>query len=405
MHVGVFILRDLSLAGGSLVRIVGITKYLEEMGCKVTLFAPNYTPLLKGKVNYVQIPDNCIRGSKSVEYSAYPFLWPLTILPSDKRLINLIKAHDIDLIHCHQHTSAFRLFKIKNKLKIPIAFEIHGILKLQQSDIKATERKGRLVTSRLLRAERNMFREMNSIFVRTQYEKDYITKEFLIPSSKIFIVPDGADVDFLGKSISEDEREKCFKELNLSPTKKTIFFAGEFKLQSGVTDLLSAFNIVSSRRSDVQLVLIGEGALMNEVKGLVSQYKLANVALPGRVPRDRFKLYQNIADVMVTPEIDSLYNNLGAPLKLFECMASGKPTIATQISSHLTIIKDGYNGYFVHPKDCNSISEGILRVLDSKDSYQVGLKGRETMVESYSWRKFSKDSIAAYSTILSVNKN
>lgn len=401
IHVGVFILRDLSLAGGSLVRIVGITKYLQDLGCKVTLFAPNFTPLLEGKVDFVKIPEDCIRASKSFDYAAFPFLWPLTLLPADKRLLKLIQSHDIDLIHCHQHVSAFRLFKIKRKLTVPIAFEIHGILKLQKDDTKVVEKKGAFEIYKSLRAEKNMFRKMDAIFVRTQFEKDYICKEFNISADNIHIVPDGADVDFLGVKLSDSEKENCYRDLGLSSAKKTIFFAGEFKLQSGVVDLLKAFDILRRQRSDVQLVLIGEGALMPEVKAILEKENIQDVALPGRVPRDKFRLYQGIADIMVTPEIDSIYNNLGAPLKLFECLASGKPTVATKISSHLDIVVDGENAYFVKPSDSQSMAEGIERALDDSNAERIGLQGRETMVNKYSWLKFSKDSANAYSKILS----
>lgn len=403
MHIGIFAHRDLTLAGGTQVRVVGITKHLKEYGCKTTLFAPNLPPLLNGATEFVALTGDNLRYNRSLYYSAFPkLLGLLRIHHIDRGLAELINSERVDLLHCHSHVSGFRILKIRSKLKMPIIFEPHGILKLQLEDLRREFDTFAFQIPLLLRAERNLFKMIDWVFVRTQREKEFIAREFRIQERKLFVVPDGVDTEFFGKPLQNGERERLRSKIGIKNGIKIVLFAGEFKLPSGLFDLVESIRLLNAKRSDFALVLIGDGVLMAEAKSYVNNHNLSNVVFLGRTPREDFRYYQQLADVVVAPEARTFYNELGVSLKLLECLASGIPTVASDISCQREIVRDGENGYLVEAGNPESFAKGISRALDDPHAKTVGQKGRETMVKEYSWRLATQRAIEAYAKILTL---
>ena len=404
MHIGVFTLRDMSLAGGGFLRVVGLSQYLVELGCQVTLFAPRFTPQLEGKVHFVPL-EGQVGGLDqfsrlSLFQAAFPsLLQGLRYAPVDHTFAALINAQELDLIHCHTHSAGLRLLRIRSRLNVPVALDVHGILRLQRENGKGGL-KGLLSRYLYVRAEYNLFRQIDALIVRTEAEREYVAEQYRITPERIRVVPDGADVDFLGQPVSENDKHALRAELGLSD-KRVILFAGGFKAQSGVMDLVKAFPILNSRRSGVALVLIGDVTeLTAQVKAFIHEQGLANVTLLGRQSREQFRIFQQMADVVVAPEIKTIYNELGAPLKLLDCLGSGRPTVATRIASHTPIIEDGVNGFLVEPQDPADIARGLERVLDDPNAAEIGRRGRQTMIEKHSWRRAAQYAVQAYADLL-----
>lgn len=399
LRVGIFTVRDLSVAGGSLMRIVGTTQHLQENGCQVNLFAPTCTPQLEGRVRFVPLTGQCRRHGLSSTYVAYPrLLAPLKLMRSDSALAELIRDQGLDVIHAHQHPAGARLLKIADRIGIPIVLDVHGILRLQVDDHRAVTRNPMYVPY-LLRMERNLFRGVDALFVRTEAERSYIEQLFGVPTGRIHIVPDATDVEFLSNPVSPVEITALEAELGLGG-KHVILFGGEFKAQSGLLDLIEAYGMVKARRPDVALLLLGDGMLMPQVRKAIERTGLSDVILLGRQPRERLRLCQQLADVVVTPEIQSVYNELALPLKLLDCLASGRPAVATRISCHVSIIEDGVNGFLVQPGDPVDMAAGLERALDAGPHSDVARRGRAMVQERYSWRQSALHADRAYRSVI-----
>jgi glycosyltransferase involved in cell wall biosynthesis len=127
---------------------------------------------------------------------------------------------------------------------------------------------------------------------------------------------------------------------------------------------------------------------------------MSNVVLTGLLSREAFRVYQQVADVLVTPEIKTVFNELGTPLKLFECLASGRPTVATRIASHTSIIEDEVNGFLVEPENPDDMARGIDRAVNDPRAAEIGGRGRQTMIQTHSWNQSAKCVVSAYSDIL-----
>jgi glycosyltransferase involved in cell wall biosynthesis len=306
----------------------------------------------------------------------------------------------------------FRLLEVRSLLNVPIALDLHGILKLQLQPLgKIARRKNFLKAVKdflearwdrylILRSERSLFRLMDALIVRTEAEREYVAQTFHIADESIYVIPDGVDVDFLSEPASEVDKHALRAELGLQG-KKVILWGGGFKAHGGMMDLVQAFQILNSQRSDVALVLIGDvNYLTIQVENFIREQGLSDVTLLGRQSRERFHVFQQTADVVITPEIKTAYNELAAPLKLLDCLGSGRPTVATRIRSHTSIIQDGVNGFLVEPQDPADIARGIARALNDSNAAEIGQRGRQTVIENHSWRRSAQYAVNTYADIL-----
>lgn len=399
LRVGVFTVRDLSIAGGSLMRIVGATRHLREAGCEVDFLAPTFTPQLEGRVSYVPLTGACRRHALSNSYVAYPeWLAPLRWMRSDSALAALIRGRGVHVVHAHQHPAGTRMLKVADRIGVPIVLDVHGILRLQSDDHHSATRNPFHVPY-LLRMERNLFRGVDALFVRTGKERSYIAEQFGIEAERIYVVPDAADLEFLSGPVSPAELNSFRSESGLDG-KRVILFGGEFKAQSGLLDLIEAYAIVKARRPNVALVLLGDGMLRPRVDEAIARNGLRDVVLLGRQPRERFRLCQRLADVVVTPEVQSIYNELALPLKLLDCLASGRPAVATRIACHLSVIEDGVSGFLVRPSDPADMAAGLERALDAGPESEVARRGRALVTERYSWKQSAQAAERAYRAVV-----
>jgi glycosyltransferase involved in cell wall biosynthesis len=139
---------------------------------------------------------------------------------------------------------------------------------------------------------------------------------------------------------------------------------------------------------------------MPEIRARVEDGSVGDLRILGRRQRHEFKRLQQIADVVVTPEVRSVYNELAVPLKLLDCLSSGRPTVATRIASHVDIVVDGVNGYLAEAEDSRSMAAALKRALLDPSAALVGQMGRRTVLENHTWLHSARRAATAYARVI-----
>lgn len=97
-----------------------------------------------------------------------------------------------------------------------------------------------------------------------------------------------------------------------------------------------------------------------------------------------------------------LPNNIaGRPNKLFEYMSAGLPVIASDYPRWREIVDDAGCGLLVDPTDPAAIANAMQRILDNPgEAEEMGRRGREAIVEKYSWAAESRKLLELYLGLL-----
>jgi glycosyltransferase involved in cell wall biosynthesis len=86
---------------------------------------------------------------------------------------------------------------------------------------------------------------------------------------------------------------------------------------------------------------------------------------------------------MVAPERERMFS----PLKLYESMACGVPVVATDVIGISEVVNESQCGILIQAGDAEGLAAATDRLLrDPQLAREMGVRGRDAVVEHYSWR-------------------
>ncbi len=231
---------------------------------------------------------------------------------------------------------------------------------------------------RIFRKKSKHFSDLNlEIIVLCKWMQDCVKKSYLLSGKPVHLIPNGLDTDVFKPIDKSAARAK----LGLPANKKIVLFGAlgaTSNERKGFAYLKEAVRrMAASGASHVEqtcLAVFGEsstadvGELPFEVRNLGRLSKESSMALA-----------YSAADVFVAPSLeDNLANTV------MESLSCGTPVVAFNIGGMSDMIEHHGNGYLSVPKDVDSLSTGIKRVLESIDtSSHLAEAAREKAVREY----------------------
>ncbi len=176
------------------------------------------------------------------------------------------------------------------------------------------------------------------------------------------------------------------------PERFAVFF-GQFPAWQGIGTLLQAVR-ESAWPAQLPLVFVGDGAMRPAVERAVAEMP-DRVQYLGRLP------YAEVAGVaahavvslvpMVAPEREEKFS----PLKLYESMACGVPVVASDTIGISEIVREHDCGVLVTPGDASEIAVAVATLAaDPARAVAMGTRGREAVLECYSWEARARERAA-----------
>jgi glycosyltransferase involved in cell wall biosynthesis len=200
---------------------------------------------------------------------------------------------------------------------------------------------------------------------------------------RVLVLPNAADPDRF--EAAESEREALRAQLGLDDG-PVIGFLGTFKPWHDTATLVSAVALMRRRGVSASLLMIGDGPERPKVEEQILQEGLAAAtSFTGAIPHERVPAYLTAIDVAVIPHrrLDGFYFS---PLKLFECLASGRPVVAADVGEIADLVRDGETGRLYPPGDAAALAGAIVELLDRREHAELlGRAGRELVRAHHTW--------------------
>ena len=213
------------------------------------------------------------------------------------------------------------------------------------------------------------------LWILTQSETDYFTKNFNINPQKIILAGNGVDENFLKK-------EKNI----IHNTRPNILFIGSLAAHKRVDLLIKSFATIQDLRS-TKLILAGQKTLFYP-----QIEKLINSLDPKIKPKINFvfnfdqkdlaKIIDNCS-VLVLPS-----NQESFGLVIVEAWARQKPVICADIPALKELVQNSNGGLLFKTNDQSDLTKKIQEIIDNpKKSEQMGKNGYDYVKNNYTWNK------------------
>jgi glycosyltransferase involved in cell wall biosynthesis len=168
---------------------------------------------------------------------------------------------------------------------------------------------------------------------------------------------------------------------------KIIMYVGNLEKYQGIDLLLKAFSLIDANAFDCSLVCIGGST--EDIDRYTAQAQLLGISdrvyFTGPRPVSDLGIYLQQADVLVSPRTEGE----NTPMKIYSYMDSGRPLLATRITSHTQVLDDG-NAFLVDPEPA-SMAAGLTEILnDSKTALQRAEKAKLKVAAEYSRAAYEK---------------
>ena len=234
----------------------------------------------------------------------------------------------------------------------------------------------------LQRLEVMMFNRADAITVVSSYLKNYLVKRG-VPSRKIIVNHNGVNVDAVTYSGLDNIRKKY----GIPDGAFLLGYIGGMETFRRLPEVIRYMaELRSAGNYDLYLLIVGDGKDMGNVQAAIEAERsvLGNsVKCLGWQEHSEVPKFLSAFDISIFP----FTNDYCSPLKLFEYMGAGVPTIGPDTAAVREVFEDGVHLKLVKQDGSNFIST----VMDLKDNPQLraelGDNGRQLVLSEYTWEK------------------
>lgn len=301
-----------------------------------------------------------------------------------KGLYKKLKELRPDIVQSTEVASlnTFKIVLLKPLLKFKLFTETH-----QHLSIIKTYLKNKRISNLHKRLIYRLTRTLPSYLASLSIEKCYAitpdcakvaTQYYGVSQDKIKIQPLGTDTVLFHPVETNDEAvnaQQKRRKLGFDDDSIICIYTGRFSKDKNPLLLAQALAEPVLTKEKYVGLFIGEGIQKNDIS------KHNNViVLPFMKHVDLAEYYQ-IADIAVWPLQESM--------SMLDAAASGLPLIVSDKIGEYERING--NGKTYSENDHNSLAKAIASLSDDKLRSEMGRKGRNKMIENYSWKRIAEE--------------
>lgn len=168
--------------------------------------------------------------------------------------------------------------------------------------------------------------------------------------------------------------------------------------EKGIDEFLAAARTVQTRLPRVRFLLVGGTDDRNPTTFREQELRVAaraaGVNWVGQV--DDVRPYLADADIVVLPSYRE-----GTPMSLLEAAAMAKPMIATQVAGCTEIVREGFTGWLVPPRDSAALADAMLKAIAERGRWsEFGANARTLATTRFDSRLICRQIVDDYRELM-----
>jgi len=290
----------------------------------------------------------------------------------------LVKDYDVAFIDSTPPIQGLKLPFIKWIRRKPTIYNAQDIFPDSLVGTGLTK-KGSLIWKVGRIVEKITYRYSDKIIVISEdFKKNLLEKG--VPEEKIVVVYNWVDEQAVVNIPREDN--VLFDRYGLDRSKFYVTYNGNIGLTQNMDMLMEVAKSLETNE-DIQFVLVGNGAYLEQVRQFISDRNISNVHL---LP---FQPYEDISHVFSLGDVSLVISKPGVgansvPSKTWSIMSASRPVLANFDENELrTIVENNNCGVFTKAGDKVAFTDAILKLYDDRNKCQeMGRNGRKFVMEN-----------------------
>lgn len=304
------------------------------------------------------------------------------------KAVRFLNKHDFAIVHMESSCKYFCLIKILTSSNAKFIYHSMSY-PISSSHLKVVRRM--------------IFLFVESLFMDRVIVQSEELREKLIGIRNLKrtgVVPVGFNRKFF-YPIGENEKRMMRSSLNIPKNHPVLVYCGVIAKLRQLDRLIMAFEKVHRTCDDVKLLMVGDGDALEEIKALARSLQIEkSIIFTGRIPHDEVVNYIGMADIGISYIPINENYNYNPPLKTFEYLACGLPTIATRTVSNCKIATDGFSGILVDDTP-EAFAMAIISLLKDKNKQAFLRKNARKSIMAFDFGHLARSNlIPLYKSLL-----
>lgn len=184
-----------------------------------------------------------------------------------------------------------------------------------------------------------------------------VVESFGVPRERIDVVANGVDARLFHP---RDRAEARATLGHAEDARRWLLYVGRLEETKGVLDLLQAFSLLAQRRSDVRLVLVGDGGARPACAQAAAGWLGERVLVAGTRPLEEVAHWMAACDALVLPSWAE-----GTPNVILEALACGRRVVATRVGGTPALISGSELGELLPAHAPALLADALARAADA----------------------------------------
>ncbi len=382
------------VVSGSSTQTAALARELVRRGHQVTVITAKIVPT---SPDYEQVDGVHIYRLPAIRLPRLPialnFPWlSYTFTTGNlRRIERIIKQHEVDILHCHNHMFDLALSAVlmQKKSGKPLFVTIHTVIKHARS----------LYNLLLYPADRLLLKHLvinqaNVLICPDANIVEYVSEAF--GRVKTALIPYG--ISLPEEAVTPEAIEQLRAKYQLH-SKRVILSLGHVHEIRNRKDLIEAFPAVLQAYPDT--ILLIAGTVATDFPGLLAR-RLGvadRVIFTGPVP------YAEVPALLALADLEAHWLNQDEPGKTslgiasLEAMAAGKVilAVANENTYGPGVLRNGENMLVVEPHNPARLAQTLIELLGDETRRRViGLAARQTLKTRFSWDQVCASTVEVY---------
>jgi len=239
----------------------------------------------------------------------------------------------------------------------------------------------------------------NELIVPTKKTYNLFKEKYKVDKN-IYIIPTGIEIErFYEENVNLEKVDDARKKLGLNKESFNIVFVGRLAKEKNVDLLLEAHKNIIKEKSNVNLIIIGDGPDLEEYKETSKKFGIENnVIFVGKVPWEEIPVYYRLGDVFATASTSETQG-----LTVIEAMAASIAPVCIDDESFRNTVVDGLNGRIFETRE--EYEKIILELYNDRKVLAQLQKQARINAEVHSSKYYGESVLDVYKHAIANKKN